>query len=139
MLERCVKDPLEFSFEMILAHDENCFDAQLSRNGTGTVSPTLQHSGQSYTPPINTARSKPFCDLFHVISFKKDLSDGYKIEGTVKRAEVAEYPGRVFHLSSAGSSMAGLATEMLCCDQLRSLCFALSAAMLWAGSYNRLA
>jgi hypothetical protein len=41
-----------------------------------------------------------------------------RIEGTVKSAsakgiELAEYPGRIFHLSSVGSSMADLTAEML--------------------------
>jgi hypothetical protein len=40
-----------------------------------------------------------------------------RIEGTVKSAsakgiELAEYPGRIFHLSSVGSSMADLTAEM---------------------------
>ena len=41
-----------------------------------------------------------------------------KIEGTVKSAsakgiELAEYPGRIFHFSSVGSSMADLTAEVL--------------------------
>jgi hypothetical protein len=41
-----------------------------------------------------------------------------RIEGTVKSAsakgiELAEYPGRIFHLSSVGSSMADMTAEML--------------------------
>jgi hypothetical protein len=41
-----------------------------------------------------------------------------KIEGTVKSAsfkgiELAEYPGRVFHFSSVGSTMADLTADLL--------------------------